>query len=61
MPRTIRLCPDATPHPSGTADIIDFFTGQRIERAKLHLRAFTRRPANWRFYLKGITRELSGI
>jgi len=57
---TPRLAADATPHPSGTADIIDFFTGERIERASLHLRALARRPSHWRFHLKGIHREISG-
>ena len=58
---TPRLAADATPHPYGTADIIDFFTGQRIERASMHLRAITRRPAHWRFHMKGIHRELTGV
>ena len=57
----LHLAPDATPHPSGTADIIDFFTGQRIERATLHLRCLARRPSNWQFHLKGIRREIAGI
>ena len=56
-----RLAADATPHPSGTADIIDFFTGQRVERASLHFRCLVRRPSNWQFHMKGIRREIAGI
>ena len=57
----LRLAPDATPHPSGTADIIDFITGQRIERATLHLRCIVRRPSNWQFHMKGIRREIASV